>query len=113
MSLKTTLRVLAPRGIRPYRIMSGQLRGRTIVTALHDYPAGILGRTERGLLEWFETRVLPGEIWLDVGAHYGFTAIALAELVGPSGRVYAFEPSIATAGHLAKTRALNEYTQML
>ena len=54
----------------------------------------------------------PGETWLDVGAHYGYTAIALAEMVGAGGRVYAFEPSLSTVGHLNRTRALNGLDQM-
>lgn len=112
MSLKSALRRFAPRSIRAHRILAGQLRGRVIVTSLHDYPAAILGRTERPLLEWFRQNVRPGEIWLDVGAHYGYTAIALAELVGPNGHVYAFEPSISTAGYLSQTRALNGLNQI-
>lgn len=47
-----------------------------------------------------------------MGAHYGYTAIGLAELVGKTGRVYAFEPSLTTAGHLNQTRALNGLDQM-
>jgi FkbM family methyltransferase len=92
--------------------MGGHLRGRIIVTSFHDYPAAILGRTERALLAWFRDNVKPGETWLDVGAHYGYTAIALAELVGQGGHVFAFEPSLTTAGHLNQTRVLNRFDQM-
>jgi FkbM family methyltransferase len=53
-----------------------------------------------------------GETWLDVGAHYGYTAIALCRLVGRSGRVFAFEPMLATAGCLFKTGFLNRFSQM-
>jgi FkbM family methyltransferase len=84
-----------------------------IVTSWHDYPGAILGRTERALLEWFELNVRPGESWLDVGAHYGYTAIALCQLVGPRGRVFAFEPVLSTAGHLGRTRALNGFGQLM
>jgi FkbM family methyltransferase len=83
-----------------------------IVTSWHDYPGAILGRTESALLEWFELNVRPGESWLDVGAHYGYTAIALSQLVGPRGRVFAFEPVLSTAGHLGRTRALNRFAQL-
>ena len=100
-----------PRVIRPQRILAGPLRGRVLVTSWHDYPAALLGRTERPLLEWFARTVKPGETWLDVGAHYGYTMIALAELVGPAGRVFAFEPVLSTAGHLATTRRLNGLAQ--
>lgn len=70
-----------------------------------------MGRTERDLLDWFQHNVKPGETWLDVGAHYGYTAIALSQLVGPSGRVFAFEPVVSTAGCVAQTRSLNGLTQ--
>src|SRR5207302_987199 len=35
------------------------------------------------------------------------------ELVGDTGRVYAFEPSLTTAGHLNRTKALNLLTQLV
>jgi FkbM family methyltransferase len=47
-----------------------------------------------------------------VGAHYGYTTIALAELVGADGHVYAFEPSLSTAGHLNRTRVVNRLPQV-
>ncbi len=78
-----------------------------MVTSWHDYPAGILGTTERPLLDWFGRYVGAGETWLDVGAHYGYTAIALSRLVGCEGRIFAFEPLVSTAGCLSRTRTLN------
>lgn len=83
------------------------MRGRIIVTSWHDYPGAILGRTELGLIGWFQGHVNVGETWLDIGAHYGYTAIALAERVGPTGRVFAFEPTLETAGKLSQTRSIN------
>ena len=110
--MKAVVRRLLPRRIRRRRILSGPLRGSTIVTSWHDYPAAILGYTERALLAWFGECVQAGETWLDVGAHYGYTAIALSRLVGPAGRVFAFEPMLSTAGYLAQTRGLNRLSQL-
>ncbi|MBI4446466.1 MAG: FkbM family methyltransferase [Acidobacteria bacterium] len=109
---KGLVRRILPGKIKKHRILAGPLRGKHIVTSWHDYPAAILGRTEKALLEWFEKNVRAGETWLDVGAHYGYTAIALSELVGGEGRVFAFEPVLETAGHLAETRALNRLFQL-
>jgi FkbM family methyltransferase len=89
------------------------LQGAQIVTSWHDYPAAILGHTERPLLNWFAKNVHFGQTWLDIGAHYGYTAIALSRLVGASGRVFAFEPVISTAGYLAQTRQLNLFPQLI
>ena len=101
-----------PRGIGPHRIRGGSLRGARIVTSWHDYPAGVMGRTERGLLAWFQQEVRAGDTWLDIGAHYGYTAIALSRQVGAAGRVFAFEPVTATAGCVAQTRRLNNLSQL-
>jgi FkbM family methyltransferase len=106
------LRKFVPRAIKKHRILSGPLRGMAIVTSWHDYPAAILGYTETQLLAWFEANAAPGQTWLDVGAHYGYTALALSQLVGPSGRVFAFEPRLSTAGYLAQTRLLNRFPQL-
>jgi len=110
--LKSLLRAVLPRTIRPYAILTGPLRGDRIVTSWHDYPAAIIGRTERPLLDWFAKNVRLGETWLDIGAHYGYTAIALSRLVGALGRVFAFEPMISTAGCVAQTRRLNDLPQL-
>jgi FkbM family methyltransferase len=96
-----------PTRISSHRILTGPLRGRRIVTSWRDYPAAIAGITEARLLEWFSRNAQAGETWLDVGAHYGYTMLALAGRVGATGRVFAFEPMISTAGCLSRTRAVN------
>lgn len=112
LRVKDVIRLTLPRAMRTYRILSGPLRGRAIVTSLHDYPAAILGTTERSLLGWMDSHVKRGETWLDIGAHYGYTTLALSARVGPQGRVFAFEPVVATAGCIARTRAINEMAQI-
>jgi FkbM family methyltransferase len=112
MKIKSVMRNLLPKTIHPHHILSGPLRGCRIVTSWHDYPAAILGRTEKKLLDWFEQNVKKDETWLDVGAHYGYTAIALCRLVGANGRVFAFEPMLQTAGCLTQTRLLNGFSQL-
>lgn len=111
--VKSLLRRLMPRTIHCHRIWTGPLRGQQIVASWHNYPAAILGLTELPLLDWFSRNVHLGETWLDVGAHYGYTAIALSRLVGPQGRVFAFEPMLSTVGCLAQTRRLNDLPQLV
>jgi FkbM family methyltransferase len=110
--VKQIVRRLLSTRVRPHRILGGPLRGSRIVTSWRDYPAAIAGITERELVAWFREHAKPGETWLDVGAHYGYTAIALAQTVGPAGRVFAFEPVISTAGCVAQTRRLNDLKQL-
>ena len=111
--VKELARSLMPRTIRPRRIIAGPLRGTWLVTSWYDYPAGLSGRTERPLLDWFAKHVRSGDTWLDVGAHYGYTAFALGGLVGPAGRVFAFEPVAASAGCVDQGRALNGLSQVM
>jgi FkbM family methyltransferase len=110
--VKAMLRRALPARVEAHRIRWGPLRGCRIVTSWRDYPAALLGYTERPLLHWLTAQVGRGETWLDVGAHYGYTALALSRLVGPEGRVFAFEPVPETVGHLAATRARNRLAQM-
>jgi FkbM family methyltransferase len=48
---------------------------------------------QRGQDHLYRRILRPGELVLDVGANIGYTALVFADAVGPSGRVYAFEPS--------------------
>jgi FkbM family methyltransferase len=104
---KERIRRLLPRKLKQHRILGGPLKGSLIFTSWHDYPGAILGTTELPLVEWFRKYAKAGETWLDVGAHYGYTAIALSKLVGKCGRVIAFEPVLATAACMSRTRMLN------
>lgn len=68
---------------------------------------------ERG--GWFEDELpllsqllQPGQTAVDIGANYGLYTLALAQAVGPQGRVHAFEPASRTAALLAATLKLNQ-----
>ena len=56
---------------------------------------------------------LGGELtFLDVGANFGTFSLALAPLVGPGGKVHAFEPQRILFNMLAGTMALNSLTNV-
>jgi FkbM family methyltransferase len=108
MTIRHFVRRFLSRQPRPHRILSGPLAGKKIVTSWHDYPAAILGYAERSLLEWLLENVQPEETWVDVGAHYGYTSLAMCERVGRNGKVFSFEPCLATVGCLERTRKINK-----
>jgi FkbM family methyltransferase len=110
--LKERIRQFLPKHLTGHRIRGGLLSGQRIYTSWRDYPGAIRGTTEAPLLDWFQAHVNPGETWIDIGAHYGYTAIALASLVGPQGHVVAFEPVMASAGCIGLTRQLNHLSQL-
>jgi FkbM family methyltransferase len=113
MNAKSLVRGLLPRRHVAHRVMSGPLRGMRIVTSWHDYPAAILGYTERKLTDWLLANALPGETWLDVGANCGYTSLAMSRAVGKAGRVFAFEPALATVACLEGTGRANGLSHLV
>jgi FkbM family methyltransferase len=113
MNIKSLIRGLLPRRHVAHRVMGGPLRGMRIVTSWHDYPAAILGYTERKLIDWLLANARPGETWLDVGANCGYTSLALARAIGSEGRVFAFEPALSTAACLEHTGRVNRLDQLV
>jgi FkbM family methyltransferase len=58
---------------------------------------------DRAIRRWLR----PGMVALDIGANVGGHALPMADLVGPSGRVYAFEPTGWAFDRLKRNLALN------
>lgn len=52
----------------------------------------LYGEFSEGEAELFARLVQPGDTVIDVGANIGAHTVALAQFVGPKGRVFAFEP---------------------
>ena len=58
--------------------------------------------------DWFEDEIKflrrllqPGQKVIDIGANFGVYALSMARTVGPTGRLWAFEPASSTAQYLA------------
>jgi len=52
-----------------------------------------LGLYEPTQTAWFKECLRPGDVFIDVGASFGWYTTLGASLVGPTGKVFAFEPS--------------------
>src|SRR6516162_5268288 len=111
-AVKASIRRLLPKRYTAHQILSGPLHGMRIVTSWNDYPSAILGYTEKALMRWFSRNARTGETWLDIGSHYGYTAMAMARLVGAKGRVFAFEPMLSTSGCISRSININRLTQV-
>ncbi len=68
---------------------------------------------EPHVLALFEEYVRPGTVVLEVGAHIGTHAVPVSRLVGPWGRVYAFEPQRKLHRELHHNLALNGVTNVV
>lgn len=55
------------------------------------------GRIEPQVTALLVDHLRPGMGFVDVGAHYGYFSVVASRLVGPAGRVVAFEPGRETA----------------
>ncbi len=70
--------------------------------------------------DWFEDEIKflrrllqPGQQLIDIGANHGVYTLSMARTVGPTGRVWAFEPASGTASLLAESIALNGCSQVV
>ena len=60
----------------------------------------------------FEREVRDGQTVLDIGANIGYFTLLLARQVGPTGRVFAFEPDPTNFGLLQRNVAANGYSNV-
>jgi len=65
------------------------------------------GVREPGVLKFVQDRIGRGSTVFDVGAHLGEWTLLFSELVGPSGRVVAFEPDPIARASLKKNLGFN------
>lgn len=91
---------------REQRVWDLSIRARTFDRALYlwMHRLGLMGRPERGALGRLAR---PGMTVLDVGANLGLYSLLLSRLVGPSGRVVAFEPDPSLHALLCENCAAN------
>lgn len=74
--------------------------------------AYLFGGWERKSMKWMVRYVQPGSVAYDLGANYGMHTLLLARLVGPGGRVYAFEPNPEIRRALEEQLSLNCLTMV-
>lgn len=67
---------------------------------------------EKETTEIFKKVVKEGDIVIDAGANIGYFSLLAARLVGPSGKVFAFEPEPKNYYYLQKNIKLNNYNQV-
>ncbi|PZU10327.1 FkbM family methyltransferase [Sphingomonas sp.] len=71
------------------------------------------GYWEMWLTEALEELLKPGMVAIDIGANLGYFSLLMADRVGPSGRVHAFEANPAMAGLLRESAAANGFGERI
>lgn len=99
------------------RIADAIKRNRRAQSIVHGFPVDldakdVLRLSIFGVYEPVETEIVkahikPGDVVLDIGAHVGYYSLLTSKLVGPAGRVYAFEPTPDTFGILSRNLSRN------
>ncbi len=105
-------RLLDQLGARPQRITSGPARGLTMVAPVWRGQSYCKGHHEPHVMTVLSEIVHPGMVVCDAGSHLGYYTLALAQLVGVAGHVYAFEPLPRHVALLRRTMARNRLTQV-
>jgi len=108
-AIRSPLRLLPTGMVLP--ILTGRLRGRKWIVGSGDHSCWI-GSYELGKQRAFAQVTPFGGTVLDLGANVGFYTLLAAELVGPSGRVHAFEPVPRNLQYLRRHIALNGLTNV-
>lgn len=88
-------------------VSRGGLRWQLDLSEGIDFAIYLLGAFERSTVNTLEKLVKPGDVVFDIGANIGAHTLGLARSVGPSGRVYGFEPAEFAFAKLRANLALN------
>lgn len=93
-----------------------QCRHGLMVFNRHDQFIGkalkVYGEYSEGEYDVFSQVVKPGDTVIEAGANLGAHTLGLAQLAGPNGRVYAFEPQRLMFQTLLGNAALNSLTNI-
>ena len=90
--------------------------GSRLFVDLADHVIGlniVRGRYEQDEIAFVRSVLKPGDTAIDVGAHIGFFTMQMAAMVGPAGRVYAFEPFSSNADLLERSIAENRFADRI
>jgi FkbM family methyltransferase len=91
------------------RIEAGPAKGLWIELNPRTGQSYLRGDTEIAVQRVLADRLRPGMIFYDLGANIGLFSMLAARIVGPSGRVFSFEPDRETAARLERNVGRNRF----
>jgi FkbM family methyltransferase len=72
----------------------------------------LTGYWEPSLTDFIAKALVPGDIFIDIGANVGYYTLLGSKLVGDTGKIYAFEASPRIAEQLKRNISLNSLTNI-
>ncbi len=101
----------------PVGLFLVEVEGSRMYVHTEDEPLGrsliTLGSYERYETNLFKSMLTPGMKVIDVGANVGYYTLIAARAVGPTGRVFAFEPDPGNYELLLRNIELNGYRNIV
>lgn len=88
-------------------VQTGIIKGASLEVSPRTESGYFLGSWEPDVQQLLTMFVRPGMVVFDIGANIGYFVIALSRLVGPAGRVIAFEPHPVSIRRLSRHLELN------
>lgn len=87
-------------------VVRGPLQGKRWIvgSSINRCWLGSYDRPESSLMKHY---LRPGDVCFDIGAQAGYHTLYASTVVGPSGRVFAFEPAPRNAANIKKHLAMN------
>jgi FkbM family methyltransferase len=100
------------RKVKPRRILAGLASGNRICVSPAQHLSYLLGTAEPHLQKAIRRYVTAGDTVYDIGANLGYVSLSLANRVGPTGRVLAFEPLPANIELFRQNMEINGITNV-
>jgi len=88
-------------------ILQGPMKGMQWIVGSSQHGCW-LGSYEYEKQVFFQKTIRPGSVVFDIGAHVGFHTLLASTLVGPQGKVVAFEPMPENINYLKRHLQLNQ-----
>jgi FkbM family methyltransferase len=106
-ALRLPLKLIPPDA--PMPVLQGALRGKRWIAGSGNHGCW-LGSYEHHTQQTFASIIRPGHTVYDLGANVGFYSLLASTLVGPTGKVFSFEPVPRNLRYLRRHLALNRVT---
>lgn len=109
---KVSKRLLPPSSHIQVTVRNGPAKGLKISVHPRIGYLHMTGDYSPPLQQALITLLSEGATFFDIGAHFGFAALLGARLVGPNGRVIAFEPDDSLASMLVEGARANDFEHL-
>lgn len=106
-AIRSRLNRAAPQGLSEIQVAAGILKGQPLLLDLQAEKDYWLGTYEPELQAALRRWLQPGWVVFDVGANIGYVSLMLARMLGPRGKVFAFEALPANIQRLRRNLSLN------